>query len=417
MGWFAIQPALPKAPITPSSPSLRDTAGEASPVAYPSSASGHRRWAQLGMLALFLLLAAGCSTARQSTFDPAGPVAEKQLELFNVLLWVMVGVFVLVEGALLYAVIRYRRRPGQELPVQTHGNLPLEIAWTIVPTILIMALGIWTVFTIFDLEEPPASADNVLDVTVTAHQWWWEFEYPDAGGGKRITTANEMRVPVDVPVRLTLLSDDVIHSFWIPKLAGKLDLVPTRANQMWFQADANEIDEFPATFYGQCAEFCGIAHALMKFRVVVLEQDEYDSWVLNYGPPPEETQRAQEGRILFQVNCALCHTISPRDPDTGKSVLDYDDGPAQDSRMVGFMAGTGITAAPAPNLTDLRSRRSLGAGLMDLNQENLRRWLHNPEDVKPGTSMAARGLIYQSGDISLSDGEMDSIIAYLLNLQ
>ena len=371
----------------------------------------------MGMLALFLLLAVACTSDRQSTWDTAGPVAAKQLELFNVLLWVMVAVFVLVEGALLYAIIRFRRRPGQELPAQTHGNLPLEITWTIIPTILIMALGIWTVFTIFDLEEPPASADNVLDVTVTAHQWWWEFEYPDAGGGKRITTANEMKVPVDVPVRLKLLSDDVIHSFWIPKLAGKLDVVPTRSNQMWFQADANDIDEYPATFYGQCAEFCGIAHALMKFQVVVLEQDDFDAWVRNYGPPPEESTRAQEGRLLFQVNCALCHTINPRDPATGKSVLTYDDGPAQGSRMEGFMAGTGVTAAPAPNLTDLRSRRSLGAGLLDLNQENLRRWIHNPEDVKPGTSMAARGLIYQSGDISLSGDEMNSIIAYLLNLQ
>ncbi|PKB81534.1 MAG: cytochrome c oxidase subunit II [SAR202 cluster bacterium Io17-Chloro-G9] len=417
MGWFAIQPAKHQESTSSPTPSQRKNAVVAAHVSGRALGALRRGWLRLGMLGLLLLLAIGCSTDLQSTWDPAGPVASKQLDLFNVLLWVMVAVFVLVEGALLYAIIRYRRRPGQELPAQTHGNLPLEITWTIIPTVLVLALGIWTVFTIFDLDEPPASADNVLDVTVTAHQWWWEFEYPDAGGGKRITTANEMRVPVDVPVRLTLLSDDVIHSFWIPKLAGKLDVVPTRANQMWFQADANEIDEFPATFFGQCAEFCGIAHALMKFRVVVLEQDEYNAWVQNYGPPPEESQRAQDGRLLFQVNCALCHTISPRDAETGKSVLNYDDGPAQASRMEGFMAGTGVTAAPAPNLTDLRNRRSLGAGLLDLNEENLRRWLHNPDDIKPGTSMAARGLIYQSGDISLSDDEMDSIIAYLLNLQ
>ena len=417
MAWFAIRTAPPQAQSRPLSPTLGEQAAEASRGADPAPSTRRRRWAQLGMLALFFLLAVGCSTGRQSTWDPVGPVADKQLDLFNALLWVMVAVFVLVEGALLYAIIRFRRRPGQELPAQTHGNLPLEIAWTIVPTILIMALGIWTVFTVFDLDEPPASADNVLDVTVTAHQWWWEFEYPDAGGGKRITTANEMRVPVDVPVRLTLLSDDVIHSFWIPKLAGKLDVIPTRSNQMWFQAEANDIDEFPATFFGQCAEFCGIAHALMKFRVVVLEQDDYDAWVQNYGPPPEASQRAQAGRVLFQINCALCHTINPRDSVTGKSVLNFDDGPAQDSRMEGFLAGTGVTAAPAPNLTDLRARRSLGAGLLDLNEENLRRWLHNPEDVKEGNTMAERALIYQSGDISLNDDEIDAIIAYLLNLQ
>ena len=406
MGWFAIRPALSKAPARSPSPFLREKEGQVRLVADQAPAQRRSRWTQWGMLALFLLLAAGCSTARQSTFDTAGPVAEKQLELFNVLLWVMVAVFVLVEGALLYAIIRFRRRPGQELPAQTHGNLPLEIAWTIVPTVLIMALGIWTVFTIFDLEEPPASAENVLDVTVTAHQWWWEFEYPDAGGGKRITTANEMRVPVDVPVRLTLLSDDVIHSFWIPKLAGKLDVVPNRSNQMWFQADANDIDEFPATFYGQCAEFCGIAHALMKFRVVVFEQDEYDAWVQNYGEPPATSEKAQLGRAVFG-QCVMCHTVNGGD-----------DRDLQDIRLDAFLTGEGVQV-PAPNLTDLRTRNSLGAGLLDLNVENLRLWLENPDDVKPGNHMVARAshLYSEGGDIALSEDQVDDIIAYLLNLQ
>ena len=405
MGWFAIRPALPQASNRSLSPSLREKEGEASRVADHAPATRRRRWAQLGMLALFLLLAVGCSTGRQSTWDPVGPVAAKQLELFNVLLWVMVAVFVLVGGALLYAVIRFRRRPGQELPVQTHGNLPLEIAWTIIPTILIMALGIWTVFTIFDLEEPPASASNVLDVTVTAHQWWWEFEYPDAGGGKRITTANEMRIPVDVPVRLTLLSDDVIHSFWVPKLAGKLDVVPTRRNQMWFQADANDIDEFPATFFGQCAEFCGIAHALMKFRVVVFEQDDFDAWVRNYGEPPATSEKAQLGKTIFG-QCVMCHTVNGSD-----------DRELQEGRMDAFMKG--FAQVPAPNLTDLRTRSSLGAGLLDLNVENLHLWLKNPDDVKPGNNMAARAshLYFEGADISLSEEQVDAIIAYLLNLQ
>lgn len=404
MGWFAIRPAPSQTASNSLSPSLRDKGGEARCHAERAPAT-RRRWAQLGILALFLLLAAGCSTARQSTFDPAGPVAEKQLELFNVLLWVMVAVFVLVEGALLYAIIRFRRRPGQGLPEQTHGNLPLEITWTIIPTVLIMALGIWTVFTIFDLEEPPVSAGSVLDVTVTGHQWWFEFEYPDAGGGKRITTANEMRVPVDVPVRLTLLSDDVIHSFWIPKLAGKLDMVPTRSNQMWFQADANDIDEFPATFFGQCAEFCGIAHALMRFRVVVLEQDDYDAWVRNYGEPPATSEKAQLGKTVFG-QCVMCHTVNGGD-----------DRELQDGRMDAFLKG--FAQVPAPNLTDLRTRSSLAAGLMDLNEENLRLWLKNPDDVKPGNNMAERAshLYSEGADITLSGEQVDAIIAYLLNLR
>ena len=405
MGWFAIRPAPPQAPNGSLSPTHGEKTGEASRISDQAASTRRRRWAQLGMWALFLLLVVGCSSGRQSTWDPVGPVADKQLELFNVLLWVMVAVFVLVEGALLYAIIRFRRRPGQELPAQTHGNLPLEITWTIVPTILVLALGIWTVFTIFDLDEPPASADNVLDVTVTAHQWWWEFEYPDAGGGKRITTANEMRVPVDVPVRLVLLSDDVIHSFWIPKLAGKLDVVPTRRNQMWFQANANDIDEFPATFYGQCAEFCGIAHALMKFRVVVLEQDDYDAWVRNYGEPPATSEKAQLGKTVFG-QCVMCHTVNGSD-----------DRELQEGRLDAFLKG--FAQVPAPNLTDLRTRSSLGAGLLDLNVENLHLWLKNPDDLKPGNNMAALAshLYAEGGDIALSEEHVDAIIAYLLNLQ
>ena len=374
-----------------------------------------RRWRPrclwiIGILAALFLLTLACSTGKQSTWDPVGPVAEKQLQLFNVLLWTMVAVFVLVEGALLYAVIRFRARPGR-VPSRTHGNLPLEITWTIIPTILVLGLGIWSVLTLFELDEPPNSEQNVLQVNVTGHQWWWEFEYPDAGGGKRITTANELRIPVDRAVRLNLESDDVLHSFWVPKLAGKLDIIPTRVNKMWFKADSSEIDSLPATFYGQCAELCGIAHAQMRMRVTVLSEDGYNAWVSNYGPPEPLTARAQAAETTFAVNCSLCHTINPRDK------LNYDDSDAQRSRMDGFLAGSDITPVPAPNLTDLRTRQTLGAGLMDLNVQNLRKWLHNPSDVKPGNHMANRALIYQNGDISLDEEQVEGLIEYLLQLQ
>ena len=395
------------------------------PTENSSATTGHR-WrlnypVMLGILAVLLLLVVSCSTGKQSTWDPVGPVAAKQLQLFNVLLWTMVVVFVLVEGALIYVLIRFRSRPGRE-PSQTHGNLPLEIAWTIIPTILVLGLGIWSVLTLFELDEPPSSEKNVLQVNVTGHQWWWEFEYPDAGGGKRITTANEMRIPVDRAVKLNLESDDVLHSFWIPKLAGKLDVVPTRINKMWFKADSSKIDSLPATFYGQCAELCGIAHAQMRMRVTVLSQEDYDAWVRNYGAPTPLTGRAEvAAQTTFAVNCALCHTINPSDPATGKSRLDYDDSAVQNSRLKGFLGGLeegqDIVPVPAPNLTDLRTRQSLGAGLLDLNVENIRRWLRNPEDVKPGNRMAQHALIYQGGDISLSDDEVEGLIEYLLQLQ
>ena len=373
-----------------------------------------------GLFALLLLVAA-CSTGKQSTWDPVGPVAEKQLQLFNVLLWTMVAVFVLVEGVLVYALIRFRSRPGRE-PSRTHGNLPLEITWTIIPTVLVLGLGIWSVLTLFELDEPPSSEENVLQVIVTGHQWWWEFEYPDAGGGKRITTANELRIPVDRAVRFDLTSDDVLHSFWVPKLAGKLDVIPTRTNKMWFKADSDKIDALPATFYGQCAELCGIAHAQMRMRVTVLSQEDYDAWVRNYGAPLPLTDRAHVAQtVTFPANCALCHTINPSDPETGKSKLDYDDSAPQGSRLDAFLQGAiegkDVIPVPAPNLTDLRTRQSLGAGLMDLNVENIRRWLQNPEEVKPGNNMAKHALIYQGGDISLSDDEVEGLIEYLLQLQ
>lgn len=363
----------------------------------------YRRFAKFAILAGVLLLLLACSTGKQSTWDPVGPVAERQLLLFNVLLWVMVAVFIIVEGVLVYAAIRYRRRPGQELPKQTHGNMTLEITWTIIPTILIMALGIWSVITIYEFDEPPASAD-VLHVNVTGHQWWFEFEYEDAGGGKRIVTANELRVPVDRAVRLTLESDDVLHSFWIPKLAGKIDIVPTRTNHLWFQADSDKIDSLPATFYGQCAEFCGIAHALMKFRVRVLSQEGYDAWVRNYGPPPANTDQAKQGQRVFG-NCVMCHSIDGEN-----------DSQAQASRKQAFLSGGGLV--PAPNLTDLRTRESLAAGLLDLNKETLKRWVRNPEDVKPGNYMKSRAAhLYGTGELSLSDSDLDAVVAYLLNLQ
>ncbi|PKB79088.1 MAG: cytochrome c oxidase subunit II, partial [SAR202 cluster bacterium Io17-Chloro-G9] len=308
--------------------------------------TGSRSIKFLAISAVLLILTVACSQGSRSTFNPAGPVAETQLLLFNVLLWVMVVVFVLVEGVLVYAAIRFRARPGQDRPAQIHGNLPLEIAWTIIPTILIMALGIWSVVTLWQLEEPPASADNVLEVTATGHQWWFEFEYADAGGGKTITTANELRVPVDTPVRVLLESDDVIHSLWIPRLAGKVDMIPTHTNHLWFQADSNKIETLPATFPGQCAEFCGLSHALMKFEVTVMEQDEYDAWVESYGQPSKLSPQGQEGQKVFNANCTVCHTATG--PDSAALV---------DGRVAGFLAGGNI--APGPNLTDLATRRKL----------------------------------------------------------
>ena len=360
-----------------------------------------------GLMAALFLFAVGCTKDGQSTWEAFGPVAQKQLDLFNVILWVMVAVFILVEGVLVYAIVRYRRRPGDAKPPQIHGKTSLEIVLTIIPTILVLALGIWSVFTLFEIEEPPTDGPTPLQVTVTGHQWWFEFEYPDAGNGKKIITANEMRIPVDRPIQITLKSDDVIHSFWVPKLAGKLDMVPTHINKMWFQADSDKLKEdLPVTLYGQCAELCGLAHALMRFRVTVMEQADFDSWVVAYGAPPAISDKAKQGKQLFAANCTLCHTIDgPDDPALSAS------------RLTGFLTGGDITPVPAPNLTDFRTRQTLAAGITDLTESNLRAWLHNPEDIKPGNYMSERAVLYQNGPANLTDDEIDSLIGYLLDLR
>lgn len=360
-----------------------------------------------GLMAAIFLFAVGCTKDGQSTWEAFGPVAQKQLDLFNVILWVMVAVFILVEGVLVYAIVRYRRRPGDAKPPQIHGKTSLEIVLTIIPTILVLALGIWSVFTLFEIEEPPTDGPTPLQVTVTGHQWWFEFEYPDAGNGKKIITANEMRIPVDRPIQITLKSDDVIHSFWVPKLAGKLDMVPTHINKMWFQADSDKLKEdLPVTLYGQCAELCGLAHALMRFRVTVMEQADFDSWVVAYGAPPAISDKAKQGKQLFAANCTLCHTIDgPDDPALSAS------------RLTGFLTGGDITPVPAPNLTDFRTRQTLAAGITDLTESNLRAWLHNPEDIKPGNYMSERAVLYQNGPANLTDDEIDSLIGYLLDLR
>ena len=406
----------------------------------PTRRSGRRSLIALLFLGGVLALAAlGCDAdARQSTFGVNGPVAREQLLLFNVLLWTMVAVFVLVEGALLYAAIRFRRKPGDPLPPQTHGHTPLEIAWTIVPTILILGLGIWSVIVLFELEPGEAVAlaraegKEPLQVEAVGHQWWWEFRYedanPDVEGQELITTANEMRIPTDRPVIMTLKSDDVIHSFWIPKLAGKQDVVPTRANQMWFLA------EDAGMYYGQCAEFCGTAHAQMRFRVHAMPDSEYQAWVDGWGGELAEpmSPEAANGQLVFlgDGQCVTCHTVGTADTvnEVGEGVqyarmktyiayTEWLDKPAEE-RLADVRAGEEPpTAFAAPNLTDLGDRTTIGSGLVDLNRETLRQWVRNPDDIKPGNRMSELAAIYRNRldhRADLSEKQLSDLVEYLL---
>jgi cytochrome c oxidase subunit 2 len=321
-------------------------------------------------VALLGLLLAACTQALpQNTLDPAGPVAERQFELFTLVFWIAVGVFVIVEGLLVFAMIRFRHRPGRE-PRQIHGNTRLEVAWTIVPALLLAAVAVPTVATTFDLAgEAP---DNALEITVTGHQWWWEVEYPD----EQLVTANEIHVPTDRPVYVTLTSEDVIHSFWVPRLAGKQDLVPGQTETLSFSAPE------PGTYRGTCAEYCGLSHANMRFRVVAEEPSDFEAWVQDQSEdaaatPPTEIEQLVTG------TCMSCHQI-------------------------GGLEAVTEPAQPAPDLTHVGSRQTIAAGLLQNDPDDMARWLRNPPGVKPGSLMP---------NYHLTDEQIDALVEFLGTLE
>jgi len=371
------------------------------------------------LLALVLVFISCTPSHPQSTFDAAGPVSKNQLNLFWIIFWAAVAVFVVVVGLLIYSVFRFRERPGQGLPVQVHGNRRLEIAWTVAPGLLLAAIAVMTIQTLFDLRTAPS--DNPLRVEVIAHQWWWEIIYPDFG----ITTANEIIVPVDRDIDIKLDSEDVIHSFWVPKLRGKKDVIPNHTNTTWFRASETGV------FFGQCAEFCGIAHALMQFRVVAKPQEEFQQWV--------DGQRAAaviptEGKALegFQVfnskGCVVCHSNSGMDTAQLREARQRgfrDAGPewvdpnlAHDHRVTedpDKPHSHNITHAP--NLTHFASRDTFAGAIKENTEENLIEWLRDPEEFKPGNRMARLADAFNNVDQALNEEDITALVAYLRSLE
>jgi len=321
-----------------------------------------------------LLGACGSGGRPQDTFDPEGPVARQLDDLVRPVGVIAGLVLVLVLGLVTYCAIRFRRRSDDEAPVQVHGNARAELGWTIAPAAILAVTGVFTVATVFDINEVPTGPD-VVEVTVTGHQWWWEYEYPGLG----VTTANEMHIPVGRKVAVTLLSDDVVHSFWPPKLAGKVDVIPNRTNKMVIEADK------PGIYYGQCAEFCGLSHANMKLRVVAHPEAEYQKWLTANArpavlPDAEANPEAAAGAALFRIRgCASCHTVQ------------------------GYSAGE-----LGPNLTHLQQREVFAGAMFDLDEKNMRRWLRDPPAEKPGSLMP---------DLDLSEDDITKLIAYLDTLE
>jgi cytochrome c oxidase subunit II len=335
-----------------------------------------RRWRPaLAAVGLALVLGAcGNEELPQNALDPEGPYARQVHELAKPVFIIAGFVFVLVQALVVYSAVKFRRRSEDEAPVQVHGNVRMELTWTVIPAAVLAVVGVLTVGTIADLDRVP-QGEEVVNVTVTGHQWWWEYEYPDFD----VVTANEMHIPVGVPVAVELESADVIHSFWPPKLAGKLDAIPNRTNRLTLQADEAGI------YYGQCAEFCGIAHGDMRLRVVAHEPADFEAWVAANAaeaelPSPEADPEAAAGAALFRAKgCASCHTVK------------------------GYSAGE-----LGPDLTHLQQRETFAGAIFDLNPANLRAWLRDPPAEKPGALMP---------NLDLTEEEITGLIAYLETLE
>lgn len=353
-------------------------------------------------LAFLTLLLAGCyPDHNQSTFDPRGPVASEQLEVFW---WILIGgfiVFVLVEAALIYAVFKFRVKNESDVPVQTHGNHTLEIIWTAIPAVLLIILMVPTIQTLFYMYEAPKTTKPEHTLEAIGHQWWFEFRYPDpANADKEIVTANEVYIPVGYPIAINLESVDVIHSFWVPKLAGKTDMVPSEGNFMWFEADE------PGEYYGQCAEYCGTSHANMKFKVVAVPEPDFKSWLQAQSNPALESSDplVQEGAGVFKsAGCTGCHAT--------KTVVNK-----------------GTKGRVGPNLAHVGSRRDLAAGMLRnadengsvndaLLQKNLRVWLENPAEIKPGNLMSSGAQVYTDPDKKLTEEQISQLVHYLSSLK
>lgn len=313
-----------------------------------------------GWAAPFLAASGTPAVENLSVFDPASPPAEAIRELFLLILGITGGIFLIVEGLLIWIIFRFRRRAdsaGSE-PPQVYGSRPIEVAWTVAPALTVFVLFLVVVRIVAEVRrsepEPPSEA---LQVTVIGHQWWWEYAY-DRYEGRELgfRTANELHVPVDRPVYLKLESADVIHSFWVPRLAGKTDLIPGRTNRTWFQARKEGL------FLGQCAEYCGTQHAGMLLRVVAEPADRFDAWLAKQRQPADEPvgEERSRGRTAFLGRgCVNCHTIR----------------------------GTAAEGRFGPDLTHLKGRQMLASGLVPNDLENLTRWVADPQELKPGCLM------------------------------
>ena len=420
------------------------------------------RFATSILAGLSLVLLSGCKLAEvfslsgpQSTMVTAGPVAARQWDLFMITVYVTMFIFVVVGAVLAYAQIKFRAKSEAdehaEPAPEGHGNPFIEVGLIAASVALLVIIAIPTLRDIWYTHDVPEDEKgNAMDVVATGYQWWFKFEYPaemiklpNNAGEIPLVTGNELVVPVGTPVRVQLRTVDVIHSFWIPKLAGKVDMMPNRPNFLWFKADK------AGYYYGQCAEYCGESHAIMRFRVIALSAGDYVKWLdnqkqaartvtadassapevpraefaslkLNDGqalagspefdadpfaawkkmqnPAPTENAAAiAAGRKLFQTKtCISCHTVRGHE-------------------------GVGIAG---PDLTRVGARSTIAAGVLENTREHLHQWIKDPSHFKPGNKMWFGGYNTRQGDewlpnpaLALNDQEIDSLVSYLHSLK
>ena len=331
----------------------------------------------LGLPVATLADPADRSISPTNIFAPVSTPAHSIVGLSLFVLAVTAAIFVIVASLLVYCVVRFAKPAdddGRE-PPQVYGSNQVELAWTVIPILISVVLFMATARVIASVQKAAHPAD-AIQVIAIGHQFWWEYRYPDL----KVVTANELHVPVSDPAHptptfITLLSADTDHSFWVPRLAGKTDLIPNHPNTMWIDPQQSGL------YLGQCAQYCGTQHAKMLLRVYVQSREEFDRWIEEQSQPAQASAAVSEGQHIFQTTaCINCHAVS---------------GTVGDGRF-------------GPDLTHLMSRETIAAGAAPNTPENLRLWIQNPDAIKPGSKMPAMGL---------SDHELDALTAYLATLR
>ncbi len=374
------------------------------------------RWSKIVpvlALAAVVVLLSGCGPEVAQPYTTITPQNEKTDEiqfLYKITFWASLIVFIGVQVAIGYTALRFRRR-NEDRPEQVHGSRRLEIAWTVIPAAILLVLFIPTAQTIFehanDITAAEASPDG-FPVDVIGKQWWWEISYPsipanpDAPEQGPVVTANEVILPVGANVVFTLNSNNVIHSFWVPQLSGKTDVLPGHDNKLQFVA------ERPGDYWGECAEFCGGSHAWMRFKVKVLPQEEFDAWVEAWRTPPPledakpETPDVVDAPAAFGA-CVLCHRVSGTNAQSALQGIGANPGYVEED-------GT-VFPGPGPNLTLMACRDTIGAGILENTPENMETWLKHTDEVKEGVYMPN---YYDQG---LTDEQVAELVTYLENLR